>query len=177
MRKLNVGVLLTAALLVLMSSCDLLEDLGIDVTTNEEEFQFVIPVQEAGTHVLYEENVVSDLDSIVKAEGYSLDQINEAKLYKCEISIVSPETATFDAFESVTAILSTGSIESGEVIAEISSIPAGATELTLVPEEADLKGYLDNSDYTLFVEGVQSEDITEEITVSGMVQFEVKVGF
>lgn len=162
--------------LLLASGCELLDEVGIVLNSKQQEFEFTIPVGEAGSYTYSEEDINAEIDSLVEANDYNVDQINEVTLNECKLVIATPDTATFDAMASFRVIISKTTIEAGEVIAQ-GTVGDGLTELTLNPEQADLTEYVKGDNYKIFVTGEQDGEVTTEMLVEGTILYEVEVGF
>jgi hypothetical protein len=168
---------LLVVLVVLASGCDLLDELGITVSPEESSFQFFIEPGEAGAYNYAQEILGSNLDSLAQAEGYDLDQVNEATLKSCVLTILAPNGANFDAFESFTATISTSSEALGTLVADVQNVVDGLTEIEFETENVDLKSFLEAENYTLYISGVQDGEVTETISIEGVINFNIKIGF
>lgn len=170
-----VGVLLIMG--VVFNSCELLEELGVDITTDNYEDDFQVEPKGAGTYLFYQDVVISELKSIVEDEGFSLDQINSVQLHECIFSVNGPDDANFNAFGSLEVVIFTDSPETGEVVATIDNLGVGLTEVTLMPTESELIDYLSGDDYNILIKGVLDEDLTYLIDIHYIINFDVEVGY
>ncbi|NBC84199.1 MAG: hypothetical protein GVY19_12595 [Bacteroidetes bacterium] len=173
----TMNFVIATAILFMATSCELLEDVGLVIESDKQDFEFTISENEAGTYTYSEEDINSEIDSVVEANDYNIDQINEVTLKECAISIASPDSANFDAIKSFKLVISKTTMEEGTLIAQETSIADGLTSLTLTPEETDLTEFVKGDNYKLFVSGVQDEAVTTEIVVTGTVKYEIEVGF
>src|SRR5215216_2696452 len=90
---------LTIASFVFMGGCvKKLTTFGFDYKT---ESSMTTGSLAPGTHTFAESKVTSDLDSVVKANGASMDLLDELRLKSATVTIEMPSGANFDACDNV----------------------------------------------------------------------------
>ncbi len=109
-----------------------------------------------GTHTFGETRLTSELDSVLKANGTSLDMLDELKLKSAVITISNPAGGNFDAVDNVELWISADG--SPEVrLASKNPVAKGLNSVTLdVNSTDDLAGYLKAHEFTYRIKGTNN---------------------
>ncbi len=175
-------VLWGIALFFSLVSCDFEEEVqealinSIRINQNVEEL-FTIPViEELGE----QEPIVIPIDT-----EELLDEINESETATLEsaflgdtvISIPEGSDATFDFLDSLSIVISSGPF-AGVMLARISNIPEGATELTLtLAEDApDIADIIESGDFDLEINYSVNDYLDEPLVLELIANLLVDLG-
>jgi hypothetical protein len=150
------------ALIMLFVSCDALDELTkFEINYTEEvviESSTVIDLPfDAGTP-----EVTSNSESTFESNNTNKDLIESIKLTDMELDITAPETGDFDFLNSIKIYISAED-EEEVIIAWLDEVPETSENvLNLETSSEDLKNYIKSDTYTLRVETVTDELITED---------------
>jgi hypothetical protein len=110
----------------------------------------------AGTHTFGESRLTSDLDSVLKAQGTSLDMLDELKLKSATFTITNPSGGNFDAVDNVELWISAdGSPE--VLLASKKPVAKGLNSVSLdVNSSEDLSNYLKAHEFTYRIKGTSN---------------------
>jgi hypothetical protein len=173
--KKSISFLAFAGLfLLVVSSCDLLNKIGVTINSDYTYVDFTANPDNAGAYFETVQVVNSDLDSIINAEGQNVGDINSVKIKDAGIEVM--DGGNLDPFESF--LLTIEAPDKAVVtIAQVTTVPAGISEITLINEEVDLTDYLKSDQYTIKVKTVLDQDLETPRMLRAKVRFDIKVGF
>jgi len=161
-------------LLIAVSACEnLLDKVGVTINSDYTQVDFTVNPDQAGTYSEVVRVVDSDLDSLIEAEGQNIGEINSVKIKDAFIQVM--DGGNLDPFESFLITLEAPG-KSVVTVAEVTSVSAGLTEITLINEEVDLTDYLESDQYTIKVKTVLDQDLETPRLLRAKVRFEIKVG-
>jgi len=170
--KKHVNALIGAALLIIFStSCDLLNLVDINFTTDESSVDFTIEPASAGSHYDEIEIVTTEIKQEIEDNGGKLDNLKSIKVSDLLIEIVSG-ASNLDAFESFEILFeSDGTAE--KKIAWVDDVPLGVTQV--IPDFIDenLKDYLGQDTYTITLSGVLRSETTTDIVLKVKAHYDV----
>jgi hypothetical protein len=149
---------LTVASIVFMGGCvKKLTTFGFDYSTKGRVSTNAFPTP--GTHTLGETKMTSDLDSFVKAQGTSLDMLDELKIKSAIVTIEEPSGGNFDNCQNVDLWISAdGSPEI--LIASKNPIPKGVSTVSLdLNSTENLANYLKAKEFTYRIKGTNTGDL------------------
>lgn len=171
MRKLfKTGTVLIVAM-ILVSSCDILDLVDINFTSDEQSADFVIEPASAGTHVEQAEVVVTEIKQQIEDEGASIDDLQEVTISDLTVSVVSG-AENLDAFESFEITIEAEGIASKK-IAWMENIPTGVTSVEPEYISDNLKDFIGEDEYTITLTGVLRADVTADVTLRVSAHYEV----
>jgi hypothetical protein len=174
MKKSISFVAVAGLLLFLVSACSLLDKVGVTINSDYTNIDFTANPDQAGSYFETVQVVDSDLDSLIKAEGHKVGDVNEVKIKEAIIQVM--DGGNLDPFESFLLTLEAPG-KDVVTIAQVNSVPAGLPEISLVNEEVDLTDYLKSDQYTIRVKTVLDQDLETPRLLRAKVRFEIKVGF
>lgn len=188
MKKILFQIIIAGLFLFTFSGCDeLLNKFGVTFNSDYSEIDFTVNPDVAGTYSEVLEVIDSDLDSLIKAEGQNIGELNSVKIKDASIQVlgvgdvdefgefVFTGDGNLDPFESfVLSIEAPG--KSKVTIAEVTVVPTGITEMPLTKEEKDLTEYLKSDHYTITVKTVLDQDLKMHMRMRAKVRYEIKVG-
>ncbi len=166
---------LFAGLLVIVSSCELIEDLvDIEFTTGYEEMHITINPSSAGDYVFKEEYIKSELEQEIKDHGGSLKNLKEVKVNDITLEVISGEP-DFSAFDHVEVYVSTPNF-SNVLIGSAVNIVEDVVSVHLDATEQELKDILSEEEYLVVVSGALDKDIKETTELLLRIDYSVVVG-
>jgi hypothetical protein len=123
------------------------------------EIQFNLPTQSlsfdvdttsiVGSRQYIVTKTLSSLDSIAKANKTSIDKIKSIEPKSITISIVTPDTSTFNPMDTLIFTLSTPGKNNGVKVATFTNIPKGIDTYTFTPEKSDVFALFKEKEITL----------------------------
>ncbi|WP_158851448.1 hypothetical protein [Algibacter sp. L1A34] len=158
----TIKLIASAVLIILFFSCDALDELTkFEINYTEEiviESATVIDLPfNAGTP-----EVTSNSESTFESNNTNKDLIESIELTAMELDITAPETGDFDFLNSIKIYISAEN-EEEVIIAWLDQVPENSENvLDLETTSDDLKNYIKSDTYTLRVETVTDELITED---------------
>lgn len=174
MKKLNL-LILASMLMFLMSSCDWFSKiLSVDFDTNSTDVSFTVDPTSAGSHQLKLEVIKSDLAQEIKDNGGDIKNLKSVQLQKATAMVISAGR-NLDAFQSLDVIVRTDG-QADKKVAWVDNIPQGSTSVDLSITTDELKGLIDQDQYTIIINGVLSQDLKESIDLKVSVVYHVTVG-
>lgn len=133
------------------------------------EIQFSLPTQSlsfdvdttsvVGPHTYTVTKALSDLDSAAKANNTSIDKIKNIEPKSITISIVTPDTSTFNPMDTLIFTLSTPGLNNAVQVASFTNIPKGIDTYTFVPEKKDVLSLFKQKQITLTTKIVTNKPI------------------
>ncbi len=162
-------ILLPAVLILLLSSCNKLDELT----------QFTVSFENQGTiPATTVVNVPIDIttppietnyESTYENNNTSADLIESVKLHACTLSILSPEGSNFDFLKSIKVYLIAEGLDD-VLIANIPDVPDGLTELEVEVDDHDLKPYLEAKEIKLHLQAETDKVISQDHEVNAVVE-------
>jgi len=168
--------LLTLNILLLslgLSSCEKADEL----TKFDLEFNTTTTIPSTATiglgFDLLTPPVESNTDTEFAGHGTDRDHIEDIKLKTLDLTILSPDGSNFDFLESISLFIKADGLDEIE-LASRSDIPNGlGTKLSLQTSNSDLQAYLKSPSFTLRVNTVTDELITEDHDINIYTVFSV----
>ena len=148
-------------LTVLVSSCDKLDNLtkfNIDYDT-----QVTIP-SSAGINLPFDvltPDVETNSESRFESNDTRKDLIEEIKLTKLQLVITSPSGADFSFLESIEVFISADGLDELKIASKV-EVPQDVTTLDLEVSDADLKEFIKKDSYSLRLNSVTDEAISQD---------------
>jgi hypothetical protein len=172
--KKSISFLVAAGLLFALSACeDLLNKVGVTIDSDYTNIDFTANPDQAGAYFETVQVVDSDLDSLIEAEGQNVGEVNSVKIKDAGIQVM--DGGNLDPFESFLLTLEAPG-KAVVTVAEVTSVAAGLTEISLINEEVDLTDYLKSDQYTIKVKTVLDQDLETPRNLRAKVRFAIKVG-
>lgn len=170
------SLLVSASMLVLlMSSCDWFNKiLSVDFNTNSADVSFTVDPTGAGSHQLKVDVIQSDLEQEIKDNGGDISNLKSVQMEQATAMVISAGR-NLDAFQSLEVIVSSDG-NPDDTIAWVDNIPTGVTSVDLTVTTDELKSIIDQDQYTVTINGVLDEDLTESIDLKVSVIYHVTVG-
>lgn len=174
MKKLQI-IFVVVGIFSLMSCEDFLNDLGVEVESNEVTVDFqVLPTDYIGDTTFASNLMESDFDAAIEEAGVSAEDVQSISLKEAVIEISNTDTTiTFDYFEFVEATISVDGMEE-LVIASADSIPQGSRSIECSVSNSDLMDYVTAPEYTISARGKNSKAIDKELNIRGTLKFSIK---
>lgn len=172
--KKSISFLVVAGLLFAVLACeDLLNKVGVTIDSDYTYIDFTANPDQAGAYFETVQVVESDLDSLIEAEGQNVGEVNSVKIKDAGIQVM--DGGNLDPFESFLLTLEAPGKEV-VTVAEVTSVAAGLTEISLINEEVDLTDYLKSDQYTIKVKTVLDQDLETPRNLRAKIRFAIKVG-
>ena len=172
--KNSISFLVAAGLLFALSACeDLLNKVGVTIDSDYTTIDFTANPDQAGAYFETVQVVDSDLDSLIEAEGQNIGEVNSVKIKDAGVQVM--DGGNLDPFESFLLTLEAPG-KAVVTVAEVTSVAAGLTEISLINEEVDLTDYLKSDQYTIKVKTVLDQDLETPRNLRAKVRFAIKVG-
>jgi len=172
--KKSISFLVVAGLLFAVLACeDLLNKVGVTIDSDYTYIDFTANPDQAGAYFETVQVVESDLDSLIEAEGQNVGEVNSVKIKDAGIQVM--DGGNLDPFESFLLTLEAPGKEV-VTVAEVTSVAAGLTEISLINEEVDLTDYLKSDQYTIKVKTVLDQDLETPRNLRARIRFAIKVG-
>jgi len=172
--KKSISFLVVAGLLFAVLACeDLLNKVGVTIDSDYTYIDFTANPDQAGAYFETVQVVESDLDSLIEAEGQNVGEVNSVKIKDAGIQVM--DGGNLDPFESFLLTLEAPGKEV-VTVAEVTSVAAGLTEISLINQEVDLTDYLKSDQYTIKVKTVLDQDLETPRNLRAKIRFAIKVG-
>jgi hypothetical protein len=172
--KKSISFLAVAGILFAVFACeDLLNKVGVTIDSDYTYIDFTANPDQAGAYFETVQVVDSDLDSLIEAEGQNVGEVNSVKIKDAGIQVM--DGGNLDPFESFLLTLEAPG-KAVVTVAEVTSLAAGLTEISLINEEVDLTDYLKSDQYTIKVKTVLDQDLETPRNLRAKVRFAIKVG-
>ena len=133
------------------------------------EIKFSLPTQTlsfdvdttsiVGPHQYIVTKTLSNLDSIAKANKTSIEKIKSVEPQSITISIVTPDTSTFNPMDTLIFTLSTPGLNNAVKVASFTNIPKGIDTYTFTPEKSDVLALFKEKEITLTTKLVTNKPI------------------
>jgi hypothetical protein len=174
MKKSISFLVVSALLLFVVSSCSLLDKVGVTINSDYTYLDFTANPDHAGSYFETVQVVNSNLDSLIDAEGQNVGDVNSVKIKDAGIEVM--DGGNLDPFESFLLTLEAPG-KAVVTIAQVNTVATGLTEIALINEEVDLTDYLKSDQYTIKVKTVLDQNLETPRMLRAKVRFDIKVGF
>ena len=162
-----------------LSSCEkinidgLMEDFGLDFSTDYYEIPLIIVPAPAGFQVSFSTPMQSDMDNLLAARGYSNATITSIQMADASMTIDEKSNITnFNAVELITTSISTPVLPE-EMIASFENTLEDAENVTMETPGTELADYLTNDEYILVTTGKLKEDLTDTLRIKGKIRYRI----
>jgi hypothetical protein len=172
-RMMKLGMLTLTIALFSVSCNELLDKLNITFEIGPQDIYFTFEPKDSGATVTSYDVVFHDMEQEVEDNGGSMDQLDLVKLKSASIAIVSG-AVNFNDFESFEVFIKTPT-KTQKKIAEMVSVPLNATVITPDVISDNLKEYMLEGEYTVILQGILREDVTETISLVATIYFDVNL--
>jgi hypothetical protein len=158
-------------LMMFMNSCDILDLVDINFTTDAQSAEFVIEPAVSGTHCEEVEIILTDIKKQIEDNGGSIDNLKTVTISDLAISLVSG-ASNLDAFESFELKIKADDLDEKK-IAWKDAVPTGVTSVDPEYTNDNLKDYIGKDSYTITLTGVLRSDVTADITLEVTAHYDV----
>jgi hypothetical protein len=180
MRKLM--LLVAGATMMGFASCDKLKEIAqISVGAQSKDIEFSIPiVPAAGEQDLASENVVLNIDSVIKANNSSVgvNNIKSAKVTGVHLEVLDADQENnLAVIEAAKVILSSDTKTEPTTIAELTGNPDEyKTSIDIPVNDVDLAEYLKSNNYSYTLWAKTRRGTTKEVKCKATISYDLKVG-
>ena len=175
MKTTRIFLMILVSAGILATACDdLLGDL-LKFDSGWYSVEFTIdPSDAVGDIVFKTEEVDANIDSVLEANGVSLENLESARLSDARFSILT-EGYNFDPVSRVELFIETPSLGNTR-LAWLDSVPIGVTTIELELNNNDLMDYLLEDKFTLTASGTLSSKVEHTLDLKAELRFLIKGG-
>ncbi|MBB1194579.1 hypothetical protein DNC80_12985 [Flavobacterium sp. SOK18b] len=164
--------LIIAVLLLIATSCNVIDDLLTFNIDNETSIQIdsAFPVGTAFTIIT--PDVTTNSSATFENNNTKADLVKDVKITDLKLTITNPSNKSFSFLKSIRLFISTDANDEIE-LAFLEDINSTATTLNLTCTSAKLDKYVKAPSYTIRTRAVVKETLTQDITVKANMKFRV----
>jgi hypothetical protein len=161
-----------AILLVIATSCNVIDDLLTFTIDNETNIQIdsAFPVGTAFTIIT--PDVTTNSSATFENNNTKADLVKDVKITDLKLTITNPSNKSFSFLKSIRLFISTDANDEIE-LAFLEDINSTTSTLKLTCTSAKLDKYVKASSYTIRTRAVIKETLTQDITVKATMKFRV----
>ena len=158
MKKLILIVFLTG---FLFNSCKVLDDVttfNIDINTN---FNIDANTVANTSYIIGLEIPTGDITTALENNNTHADLVDEINITSCIMTITSPNGGTFEFLEQITVFVNADGLTEKR-IAWSDTLNSNNNITLILDAETNLKDYLTSDSFSIHVEGLNNQDLTED---------------
>jgi len=174
-RKLIYPLIVFAALVVSIASCELFDNLlDFSFTTGYEEIPFTVNPSDAGEYTFVEKLLQSDIEAEIEENGGDISNLKNVTIEEAILEIVTPGQ-DLDPFEWVEVYVSTENL-TDILVGSVHNINNGLLSVNLDLTDESLKEILMEEEYVVTVIGSLGEDLLVAVDLVVKLKYKVEVG-
>ena len=173
------GIILGVIAIGLFTSCEeldgLLEDIGVTLTTDYYEMEFIIPPAPAGIPVEMMTTMEANLDEVITSNGYNNATVNSVEVEDAIMGVTEKSNVSnLNAIDTLSISVSTDQL-SETAIAHCKNTIIDAETLSLETRSVNVNSYIESEQYNLITYGMLKESLTDTLWLTARIRYKVKL--
>lgn len=170
-RKIFIGLSIVVMGSFFTDSCDVLDAIDLNFTTDGNAVILEIQPQEEGKIYEVFDSIDSDIKQQIEEHGGKIENLDKVVVSDISIELIS-DSANFDPFKNAVVTLSAENLPELK-LAWIDEIPLGSQKLFPEHTSDNLKDYLDKENYKITINGTVRESFKNKITIKVIVYYNI----
>jgi hypothetical protein len=170
-RRVFVGLSIIVASVFFTSSCDVLDAINLNFTTDGNAILLKIQPQEKGEIYQVFETIDSDIKQQIEEHGGKIKNLDKVVISDISVEIDS-DSLNFDPFQNAIITLSAENLPELK-LAWIDEIPLGSQKLFPEHTTDNLKDYLNKENYKITMDGTVRKSFKNKMTIKIIVYYNI----